>query len=456
MNSTPSGAGGIKSPGRTTDQPSQLTGNNGLCQLYNGCLIAHRPADKLQLMRSFKIFWYLLLPGILLLAAWPPALIAQSSRGQKSPEQKFSAQPSPGQQSPSQKGFNPDSVFADLGLDDAGANSKLNHGESAREKIAGNIFIRGSVSQTTCYPGQPVLLTYQLYSALQSSSHISMLPALPNCNAIEWPVSNEKVIRRRFGGKEYRVLTIWQARLIPFREGAITIDTLTVDNDITYTTESGRTGHYSGRTSSSPVALNILPLPVNDRPPGFSGIIGNYRIHAAVKSTSIPAGETDTLHMEISGSGNLDNISPFAIPWPKGIESFTPKQHWQIGKDRFPPAGNTSIDIPFVAGLPGHTVLPPIAFSYFDASLAAYRTIRSDSIFLDILPATATSGASAVSAAKSSSDSAAGALAATTPSPSRIRTYGWAIGLFLFLAGCVACFFYRQKFRAVKKHSPYQ
>jgi hypothetical protein len=383
----------------------------------------NQPTGKLQLMRSFRIFCYALLLGLLLLSALPVALIAQS---------------------PAQKGFNPDSVFADLGLDGEGANSVLGHGESSREKIAGNIFIRGSVSKSICYPGQPVLLTYQLYSALQSSSHISILPALPNCNAIEWPVSNEKVTRRRFGGKEYRVLTIWQVRLLPFREGAITIDSLSVDNDITYTTASGKTGHYSGRTSSSPVTLNILPLPVNGRPPGFSGSIGNYQIHAAVRSARIQAGETDTLHIEISGSGNLDNITFPAIAWPKGIEFFPSRQRWKIDKDRFPPTGYTSISIPFVAALPGRRVLPPVSFSYFDASLAAYKTIHSDSLALDILPAAAKALPDRVTTA-----SPTGALITGGPQPSSFRTYGWAIGSLLFLAGCAAWFYYRQKRRRI-------
>jgi hypothetical protein len=358
---------------------------------------------------------YIMTCHMLLLVMGPLAILGQSNaqHGSKT-----------------QQGFDPDSTFSDLALDKAGDNSALSPGESAREKIAANIFVRGSVSKATCYPGEPVLLTYQLFSALQNTSHISVIPALSNCNAVEWPVNDEKITRQKIGNKEYAVLTIREVRLSPFRDGEIRIDPLTVDNEIS----SRHSGHYSGETRSNPVRLNVLPLPLTNQPPGFSGIIGDYRLRVTVQSARMAAGEMNNLHIEIAGSGSLDNIGVPVIRWPKGMETFIPKQRWQIVKDQFPPSGGTSIDIPFTANRPGPVRLDPILFSYFNPALASYRTLRSDPIALDILPS------ATASAVKPASPAVAAA-----PSSFRRGPFLWVTGLLILLAGAAAWFIFRSR-----------
>ena len=186
------------------------------------------------------------------------------------------------------------------------------------------------------------------------------------------------------GGKEYRVFTIWQARLFPFNDGDVTVDPLIVDNDVTYQAAPGVTGHYSGQVRSAPVKLHILPLPVDRRPAGFTGAVGEYRIRTTVKPASIKTGEAGSLHIEITGAGNLENMTMPLPVWPRGIEAFVPQRRWQPATGRFPPAGSLSVDIPFVASRPGHMILSPVTFSYFDPSKAAYKTIHSDRITLDV------------------------------------------------------------------------
>ncbi len=279
-----------------------------------------------------------------------------------------------------------DALFADLPIDDAAGNSVLSKGESGEEKIKKNIFVTGALNKSVCYTGEPVLLTYRLYSALQSKSLIALRPTLNNFNSEERPLNNESPPQKKKEGKMYRVFTIWQVQMSPFQPGNLVIDPLVVNNEVSYTSDN-KTYSYSGTVSSNQPGLTVLPLPEYHGPEGFSGAIGKFQMKAFVVSVRTAAEETDSLCMEIEGSGNLNDISTPAIKWPPGFEDFSAKEKWELHKNAFPPAGRKVVTIPFVAHKEGHFTIPSIRFSYFDPSLKAYQELQSGPIVLDILPA---------------------------------------------------------------------
>lgn len=317
-----------------------------------------------------------------------PALAQKHSQ----PEAAAIVQPSP--KTPA--GVN--SLFADLPIDDAAGNSVLNNGESGPEKIKKNIFVIGSLNKSVCYAGEPLLLTYQLYSALQSKSLVAERPALSNFNVEERPLNNEMPAIKKKGDKDYRVFTIWQVQLNPFQPGSLVIDPLLVNNEVNYTSDN-KTYAYSGSVSSNRPVLTVLPLPEYRGPEKFSGAIGRFQLKAFVGSHRIAADETDSLHLEIEGSGNLNDITTPAIKWPAGFEYFPAKEKWELRKNSFPPTGKKVVTIPFVAHKEGHFTIPSIGFTYFDPSLKTYQELHSDPVVVDILPALS-SGGSALSSDK--------------------------------------------------------
>src|SRR5258708_19467597 len=112
---------------------------------------------------------------------------------------------------------NVNSLFADLPIDDAAGNSALSNGESGEEKIKKNIFIIGSLNKSVCYSGEPLLLTYQLYSALQSKSLVTEKPGLGNFNVEERPLNNEWPLLKRKEGKGYRVFMLCQVHVASYQ-----------------------------------------------------------------------------------------------------------------------------------------------------------------------------------------------------------------------------------------------
>jgi len=231
------------------------------------------------------------------------------------------------------------SLFSDLPIADASKNSILNDDENAEEKIRKNIFVKATVSKTSAYLGEPILVTYRLFTALKSKSQVNSRPSLSNFSAVEMQVNNEIMHHEQIADKDYRVFTIWQAQLNPFQQGDLTIDPMLVDNTVDYIADNNKAYHYSGAVKSNSLNLKIIPLPDKGKPAGFSGVIGKFNISATLAQTNIKTGEKNNLHIEITGSGSFDNISLPVIAWPAGFDHFIDKEAVSIGKNEFPPNG---------------------------------------------------------------------------------------------------------------------
>jgi len=280
-------------------------------------------------------------------------------------------------------------LFSDLPVPDAAAGSVLLERESAAEKIAHNIFVTTSLNTDRCFAGEPVLFTATLYSALQSNSVIKTSPQLSGFVASEMTVDNERPRYKIIAGKNYRVFTIRRLQLLPVQEGALIIEPMVVKNTVQYTDESDHEQAYSGTVHSDLLKLKVKPLPVNGRPAAFTGLIGSFSMKITAARSQLAAGEADTLHIVISGSGNFTECKLPVIAWPDGIEHFPAKDQLNLDANSFPITGNKTFDIPFVVLKPGTLLLQALSLDYFDPATALYKTITSSAIAIDVLPAAA-------------------------------------------------------------------
>jgi len=283
----------------------------------------------------------------------------------------------------------PAGIFDDLPVDDAATRSVLSPHENPQRKIRENVFVVAAFDKTSCYLGQQIMVTYHLYTALQSTSTIIIQPSLEGFSARENDRSEEGDRHKNIAGKEYRVFTIWQGRLTPLQTGRLTLDPLQVSNEVSWTASDGRVQVYSGSVASNRPVITVLPLPAAGRPDNFTGAVGSFQLHGRLMDSIVMAGEIDTLHLEVAGSGNFDNLAVPAVQWPEGVHALAPVEKWFLRKNVFPPAGEKTFDIPFIASHSGRFVLPPVILRYFDPAIHAndYRQARTDSLSIRISPA---------------------------------------------------------------------
>ncbi len=266
-------------------------------------------------------------------------------------------------------------------------NSVLQPGENPQEKIRHLIFIKTSVSKKTCFVGEPVLVTYQLYTAVSCHSKVIKQVAFSGCSVIEMTDDEPDQIQKEKGAI-YRVQLIRKVQIIPLKAGDLTIPPATVSNEVSFSTTDNPylQKSYSGEVSSEPypIAVNALP---EKQPENFSGITGKFTIEAKTDSTTIAAGENNRLQVTIAGAGNIEAVTEPAIKWARHTEHFDPTDSQHINRLNFPESGDKTFIFPFIVTRKGTTIIPGISFTYFNTDLKKYETITTKAIPLLITTA---------------------------------------------------------------------
>ena len=281
------------------------------------------------------------------------------------------------------------SLFDDLPIDDPGKRSVLLKGENAGDKIKKNIFIKTTLSTQKCVVGEPVLLTYHLYTNLQSTSEITKRPYLFSFTSHTMEVNNDSVIYKNADGKNYRVYKVMQFQILPFQPGKLSIDPIVISNRVQYEDEMHNSREYEGLISSKEQHIVVGALPDLGKPGTFSGAVGQFSITANVKLPECSAGQNNILSIIISGSGNFTNITIPSVAWPEGFESYPAKESLDIDYSNFPANGQKKYEVPFVANTPGRFVLPATAFIFFNPSAKTYQSVAGMPVALHVLPAAA-------------------------------------------------------------------
>ena len=266
-------------------------------------------------------------------------------------------------------------------VDDDGDKLTIQHNyQKPDELIRKNIFVKAEASKKTVYTGEPVLVTYKLYTALSSQARVSKQPAFNGCSILELSVSKEGN-EENINGKKFHVFIIRKLQVTALQPGTLSLGEATVEN-VVQLPNAQQTSYenFSCTVSNAPLSIEVLPLPEIHKPLGFAGPVGNFTISARVDSNKVPVGENAVLHITIKGTGNVTGVRSPIVNWPQGTEHFDGSDTQHIDQDNYPVNGYTSFDIPFIGTAEENITIPPVQFSYFDATLKDYKTVSSDSI----------------------------------------------------------------------------
>ncbi len=198
------------------------------------------------------------------------------------------------------------------------SNTVLRPGESAQDKIRSQIFIKTSVSKKNCFVGEPVLVMYQLYTALYCQPKVVKQPSFSGCSLVEMTTDEPEYMEKE-NGKMYRVLLVRKVQLTPLQEGELIIPPAVVNNEVGFTSMENpyRLKSYSAAVTSRTDSIHVKALPAN-KPADYSGIAGKFTIAAKADSNTIPQGENNLLKITISGDGNINAIALPILHWPQG------------------------------------------------------------------------------------------------------------------------------------------
>jgi hypothetical protein len=256
----------------------------------------------------------------------------------------------------------------------------LQDNETPDDFIRRHVFVKASASKSIVYAGESLLVTYRLYTSLNSQARVSKQPAFNGCSVLELSADND-IHEATINGKQFHVFTIRRVQVIPLQEGELQLGQAFVDNVIQLAHADGSgIENFSVTLCNNPLNVEVKALPVQGKPKNFSGILGRFTIAANIDSNKIPAGENATLRIAIRGSGNIAGIHIPVIQWPHGTEYFEGTDTQHIDQENFPVTGYKIFEVPFIGDKDGQAVIAPISFSYFDPSLQAYKIITTSSL----------------------------------------------------------------------------
>ncbi|HVO77082.1 MAG TPA: BatD family protein [Candidatus Bathyarchaeia archaeon] len=272
--------------------------------------------------------------------------------------------------------------------------------------------LRMTLSRSSCYVGEPVILTVTWYIGRDVEEFAYSMPVLVSGDfAIETPevkidqtkryyqipIGGQQVVAEKgtgmLDGRNYATITFRKA-LIPKRAGTLTIPESSVQcaavsgnlrgpdffddffNNSFFGARRGAMKKYV-IPSNSP-SLAVKDLPQERKPASFGGLVGAYQISASASPLDVSVGDPITLKVTLSGPDYLGNVdlpplqnqtdlaANFKIPDERADGKIVGKTKVFTQTIR---AKNESVK-----------EIPPINLSYFDTKTARYGTVSSAAI----------------------------------------------------------------------------
>lgn len=250
----------------------------------------------------------------------------------------------------------------------------------------GNLFVKVDVSRRNLYIGESLVATIKVYSKVDLVRFgRSKFPSFDGFLAEEIPTPQQiELVRETYDGKIYNVGTIRKVLLFPQHTGEITIEPFELECIVRQQLANSRSffddffGNYRDVRAmriSKPVKIHVRELPLEGRPLGFGGAVGNIALRTSVSADSLKANDALTYKVVFSGNGNLKLQETPKISFPPDFESYEPKiiKDIKVGENGM--SGSVTYEYLLIPRYAGDYKIPALTFSYFDPSTHSYRTV---------------------------------------------------------------------------------
>jgi BatD DUF11 like domain len=286
-----------------------------------------------------------------------------------------------------------------------GSTSPNNNSSNAQEPvitqkdIGDNLYVRATADKQKVYLGEPVIVTYKLYTRLNIASQMSVnkLPQYNGFWAEELSTPNNITFTTELvHGKQYRVGLLKEVCLFPSQTGELSVTPFELNvpvqiknrkssgnifddffNDPFF--DMGRTVNYDAKSNT--LKVKVVVLPDKNVPPSFNGAVGSFKLNSNIDKITVKASEP--LKLDISGTGNIKLIDAPEIKLPTGFDKYEPKVSEQINRSGMI-SGTKKIEYLVIPRMAGKREIPPIKFSYFDLNKNSYVTLETKPYELNV------------------------------------------------------------------------
>ncbi|MBA3869372.1 MAG: BatD family protein [Anaerolineae bacterium] len=239
------------------------------------------------------------------------------------------------------------------------------------QDVQGDVYVEASVDNTNPYVGQQVIYSLKLYDAVGLINPLYQPSNFEGFWRIDIGVVSQT--NEQINGRTYNVTTISTA-LYPTHSEAINIQPSSVILPETVF-------RAKQTLTANPVSLDVKALPQSNSS-AFNGAVGQFTMSASLDRQAVNIGEPVTMTLTVSGTGNIEQLPPPALPdnWRATINAGNFKSQTQNGLI----IGTRDYQIVFTPTSTGDQELPAITLNYFDPVDANYKSMSTSPIQIQV------------------------------------------------------------------------
>jgi hypothetical protein len=252
------------------------------------------------------------------------------------------------------------------------------------------VFVESTVSRTRLHVGEPLLLTYWLYTQVSVSDlQFVDAPQYPGFWAedLEKPPTPPQGEGATVSGEAFRRFPIFVKLLFPTRAGRLVIPATNLRLGLPRQSFFDSGGVVQKTTKE--LAVTVDPIPET---PGFSGAVGRFKVAAALDKPTLALGEAATLRFKVEGTGNLkwiDKAPEVVVP---GAKVYPPQVKSDLKPSPSGISGSRTWEFVVVPETTGELKVPALAFSYFDSEAGRIESATTTALALRVEGGTAAAG----------------------------------------------------------------
>lgn len=265
---------------------------------------------------------------------------------------------------------------------------------SAQEKPeqTRDLFLSAKVSTSEPYVGQEVIYIWRFYRRVRIGD--ARLEPQDFEGFLVEDLGEVREYQATVNGVQYLVSEIRRA-LFPQEVGTVTVPAsrLTLEvvvrrngrgPDSMFDDFFGRATTETKVLRSREIDLQVQTLP--DPPIGFSGLVGDFDIRAQISKAELQVGESATLKLTVSGSGNVQMIGEPPLPELPDFKVYDDKPSGSLQRSGPRLTGSRTFSKALVPLQPGDLAIPPVHLTYFDPSAGGFQEIQTAAIPLTVAP----------------------------------------------------------------------
>ena len=263
---------------------------------------------------------------------------------------------------------------------------------AAQPRESRDYFISASASTEQPYVGQQVVYTWRFYRRVRVND--ARLEPQEFDGFLVEDLGEVREYQTTVNGVQYLVSEIKKA-LFPQRTGSLTVPVSQLNLQVVTRQPRRRRSLFDdvfgGGTvetkivRSAPIPLEVRPLPAP--PAGHSGLVGQFDIEAKLSQSAVRVGESASLDLSISGTGNVQMIAEPELPELPQFKVYDDKPRSSIDRGGAAISGSKSYRKALVPLVEGDHSIPSLTLVYFDPEAGSYQTATTEALQLGVTAA---------------------------------------------------------------------